>query len=81
MNGSKEGNSFITIKDHKENFDKHPTIWLINPANNELGRISKLKSILDKINKKNSQKLELNQFKNTDEVIDWSKQIKNKKFK
>ena len=56
MNGNKEGNSFITIKDHKENFDNHPTVWLINPAKNELGRISKLKSILDKIKKKKQSK-------------------------
>ena len=50
MKTNEEGSSFITIKDHKENFDKHPTGRLINPAKNELGRISKL--ILDKINKK-----------------------------
>ena len=48
METNREGNSFITIKDHKENFDNQPTVQLINPAKNELGRISKL--ILDKIN-------------------------------
>ena len=53
----------------------HPTVRLINPSKNELGRISKL--ILDKINKKISQKFELNQWENTDVVIDWFKQIKN----
>ena len=36
-----EGYSFIAIKDHKENFDNQPTVRLINPAKNELGRISK----------------------------------------
>ena len=72
----KKGNSFITIKDHKENFDNHRTVWLINPAKNELGRISKL--ILDKINKKISQKFELNQWKNTNILLDWFKQMKNK---
>ena len=76
METNEEGNSFITIKDHKENFDNHPTVRLINPTKNELGRISKL--ILDKINKKISQKFELNQWKNTDVVTDWFKQIKNK---
>ena len=74
METNEEGNSFITIKDHKENFDNHPTVRLINPAKNELGRISKL--ILDKINKKISQKFELNQWKNTDVVTDLFKQIK-----
>ena len=71
---NEEGNSFITIKDYKENFDNHPTVRLINPAKNELGRISKL--ILDKINKKISQKFDLNQWKNTDIVIDWFNQKK-----
>ena len=33
---------------------------------------------MDKINKKIGQKFELNQWKNTDVVIDWFKQIKNK---
>ena len=78
METNEEGNSFITIKDYKENFENHPTVRLISPAKNELGRISKL--ILGKIKKKISQKFELNQWKNTDAVIDWFKQIKNKNF-
>ena len=48
METNEEGNSFITIKNHKENFDNHPTVQLINPAKNKLGRISKL--ILDHTN-------------------------------
>ena len=76
MEPNEEGNIFFTIKDHKENFSNHLTVRLINPAKNELGRISKL--ILDQINKKISQKFELNQWKNTDIVTDWFKQIKNK---
>ena len=69
MEKNEEGNSFITIKDHKENFDNHSTInpaRLINPAKNELRRIRKL--ILGKINNKISRKYELNQWKNTDVV-------------
>ena len=42
------GNSFITLKDNKENFTNHPTTRLINPSKNETGRISK--HILDQIN-------------------------------
>ena len=71
METNVEGNSFIRIKNHKENFDNHPAVQQINPAKNELGRISKL--ILDKINKNISQKSELNQWKNTDAVLDWFK--------
>ena len=76
METNEEGNSFITIKNHKENFDNHPKVRLIIPAKSELRRISKL--ILDKINTKVIQKFELNQWKNTDVVIHWLKQIKNK---
>ena len=39
---------FSTLKDHKENLANKPTVRLINPANNEIGRISKC--ILDDIN-------------------------------
>ena len=64
---SEESNSFITIKNHKENFDNHPTVQLINPAKDEQASISKL--ILEKLSKKISQKFKLNQWKNTDVVI------------
>ena len=55
METNEQSNSFITIKDHKEHFDNHPTVRLNNHAKNEVGRISKL--ILDQINKKISQNL------------------------
>ena len=34
MEINEEGNSSITIKDHKENFNSHPTVRLINLAKN-----------------------------------------------
>ena len=34
------GNSFVTLKDHKKNFTSHPTLTLINPSKNEIGKIS-----------------------------------------
>ena len=37
-----EDNCFISLKDHKKNFQNNPTIRLINPAKNELGKISKV---------------------------------------
>ena len=76
MEKNEESNSFITTKHHKECFDSHLTVRLTNPAKNELGRISKL--ILDKVNEKIGQEFQLNQWKNTDVVIDWFKQIENK---
>ena len=40
--------SFITLKDHKPNFQSNPTVRVLNAAKNELGGISK--TILNKIN-------------------------------
>ena len=74
INGT--NNCFITLKDHKENFENNPTTRLINPAKNEIGRISK--KILDTINANLKSKLEVNQWKNTGTVIDWFKNIENK---
>ena len=69
-------NTFITLKDHKENFNNNPTVRLVNPARNELGSISK--AILDTANKKIRKAMGLNQWRNTVIVIDWLKGIRNK---
>ena len=76
MDQSGSNNCFITLKDHKENFQNNPTTRLINPAKNEIGRISK--GILDKINASLKEKLGVNQWKSTQMVIDWFKSIENK---
>ena len=67
---------FITLKDHKPNFQNNPNARLLNPGKNELGRISK--TILDKINVNLRNSLQLNDQKNTQKVIDWFKGIDNK---
>ena len=64
---------FITLKDHTENFVNHPTIRLINPAENKVGRISK--SILDKINICLCEKRNISEWKNTTDVINWFEKI------
>ena len=69
-------NCFITLKDHKSNFQNNPTVRFLNPAKNELGRISKTVSGKINVNLRNS--LHLNQWKNTQEVIDEFKGIDNK---
>ena len=56
------------MKDHKVIFENKPSLRLINPAKNEIGRFSKV--ILDKINVAIKSQLNLNQSKNTKEVID-----------
>ena len=67
MNVKAESDCFITIKDHKENFLHHPKVSLINPAKNELERISK--TILDDINMKLFETTKINRWKNTVSVI------------
>ena len=71
------GNSFITLKDHKENFINHLMTRLINPSKNEIGRISK---ILDQINTELVSKLSINEWKNMISVIKWFKNINNKRL-
>ena len=64
------------MKDHKENFVNHSTTRLINPAKNGIGRISK--SILDKINICLCEKLKLNEWKNTTDIINSFEKIDEK---
>ena len=40
--------AYITIKDHKENFNINPKCRLINPAKSELGKVAK--TIVENIN-------------------------------
>ena len=65
--------AFITLKDHKPNFDNNPTCRLINPTKAEIGKISK--RILDRINTKVVHTLQLNQWKNTKAVLNWFNSI------
>jgi hypothetical protein len=68
--------SFITLKDHKPNFHNNPTCRLINPSKSEIGIISK--KILQRINSQILKYTNLNQWKNTDSVITWFKNMPNK---
>ena len=74
-----QNNAFITLKDHKPNFMNNPQCRLINPSKTEIGIISK--QILEKINTKVRKDTQLNQWKNTDEVIQWYNSIDNKQQK
>ena len=70
---------FITIKDHKQNFQQNTKCRLINPSKPELGKISK--QITAKINSIIRVKTGLKQWQNTASVIDWFKNIQNKSRK
>ena len=50
---------FITLKDHKENFQNNPKCRLINPAKSEIWIVSK--HYIDQINKSTREKLNINQ--------------------
>ena len=68
--------SYVTVKDHKDDFDSNPSFRLINPAKSDIGRVSK--QLLDEINQELLPCIEVNQWKNTHSVIDWFKSINNK---
>jgi len=70
-------NAFITLKDHMENFTNNPKCRLINPAKSELGKVSKV--LLDNINRKVRDSSKVNQWHNTDEVVEWFENIEDKK--
>ena len=69
-------NSFVTLKDHKPNFQNNPTCRLINPSKSEIGVISK--QHLQSINSNILIHTNLNQWKNTNSVISWFKNLPNK---
>ena len=73
---NEESNCFSTLKGYKEKFQNNPTVGLINPAKNDIGRISKV--ILDKINSSLIKELKGNQWKNTQNVIEWFMKIEQK---
>ena len=68
--------AFVTLKDHKANFQNDPKCRLINPAKSEIGIISK--HYLELINNKIRGKIQMNQWRHTKSVIEWFKAIKNK---
>ena len=71
-----EREAFITLKDHKENFQNNTKCRLINPAKSEIGIISK--HYIETINNTIREKTQVNQWRNTKLVIEWFKAIKNK---
>ena len=68
----RKNTAFISLKDHKTKF---LPCRLTNPSKSNIGKISK--SILDKVNQNLRNKLQFNQWKNSENVIDWFKMIEN----
>ena len=69
--------AFITLKDHKDNFQSSLHCRLINPYKSELGKVSK--SILENLNQHLVKLLHVNQWKNSASVIEWFWNIEDKK--
>ena len=72
-----EKEAFINLKDHKPNFKNNPSCRLINPAKSEIGHISK--SYLENLVAEVTEVTGLNQWRKTSSVIDWFKNIPDKK--
>ena len=68
--------AFVTLKDHKPSFNNNPTCRLLNPTKPEIGKISQ--KILAKINATVRDKTKLNQWQNTQSVVDWFSSLENK---
>ena len=68
--------SFITLKDHKDDFQNNRKCRLINLAKSEIDIVSKY--YIEKVNKNIRRGIKVNQRCKAQEVISWFKGIKNK---
>ena len=72
--GSNSESSYINKrKDQKKHIQNNLSVWMINPAKNELGTLSKC--ILKTMNKEIRKKQDLNYCKNTEDVTNWINKI------
>ena len=74
-----EASAFISLKDHKQDFENHPKCRLINPAKSQLGKVSK--SILDNINNEIRAHTKVNEWRNSTDAIFCFQSIDNKQRK
>ena len=77
MNKNGTSYCFITLEDHKENLENNPSTRIIDPAKNEVGRISKV--IVHNLNDKLCVNLKMQQWKNRADIINWFTKIDNKR--
>ena len=71
--------SFITFKDHKDNFRNNPKCRLINPTKTELGKVAKI--ILENVVHQAKEKSGLNLWRSTQSAVQWFKNIPDKERK
>ena len=68
--------AFILLKDHQPNFQSSLPWRLIDPSESGISKISN--PILDRFNQNLRNKLQFDQWKNSENVIDWFKKIETK---
>ena len=69
--------AFITLKDHKPNFNNSPACRLINPAKSEIGKVAK--QILQSIVKSTALAAKVNLWRSMRSVLERFNAIENKK--
>ena len=74
-----EREAFISLKDHKPDFQNAPKSRLLNPTKPDIGKISH--RILSKIVNVVRAKSKLNQWKNVYGCIDWFRKLNHKSYK
>ena len=68
---------YVTTKDHKTDFIQNPKFRVINPAKSDVGKVSRF--ILQDWMIRLRKQLNLNQWRSTQEVIDWFNGLENKR--
>ena len=71
-----EREAFVTLKDHKDNFENNPKCRLLNPCKSEIGVISK--HHLQEINQSIRERTHLQQWRNTQTVLKWFSDLEQK---
>ena len=66
-----KSSAFISLKDHRPNFSSKSKCYLINPAENEIWKISKY--FLEQLNSKVRDLSSVNQWQETSTVRNWFK--------
>ena len=72
----KESQCCISVKDDKEDFPRKISCRIINPSKLDIGKVSKI--ILKKINSDVLSFVQVNQWKNSQAVLEWFKNIRTK---
>ena len=71
-----QSESYVNLKDHKENYRNNPSFRLINTNKGNLGIVSQ--KVLQRTNENLRVKLKVNQWRSTQDVLNWFNSIENK---